>query len=195
MAKTSKKKKQKHRPEAEIQQLLSVMASHVNRRTGRPNYSLCAELTKVPRTTLKYYWESREGTKEVEEMKEFWRISFANEAKNQITKALQVTSIKLDRILEREQELDLAINLINKDGEISAADKKSLIAKLKAMKIEDIRSLSTFIGTMFDKHALSIGEATSRQENVNIGENVTTAELEEQARKLLKMDETVGGVH
>ena len=40
--------------------------------------------------------------------------------------------------------------------------KKSLIAKIRSLELHDIRSLTTAIGTLYDKKALAEGKPTDR---------------------------------
>ena len=69
---------------------------------------------------------------------------------------------RIDRAIEYEAELDEIIDeLKNSDNnEISPQTKTELIKTLNKLKVQDIKSLTVAIGTLYDKRALARGEST-----------------------------------
>ena len=86
-----------------------------------------------------------------------WRI---------IEKAQAKVERDLDRAIEKEKQIDNAITLLGTVGsEMSSSEIKATFKVLRELKIDDIGKLSTVMGTMYDKQALAMGDAT---ENVGV---------------------------
>ena len=73
---------------------------------------------------------------------------------------------QLSRAIEMENEIDALIDEVYEVDEdvMSDRDKNDTVKKLSRLKIEDIRALTTAIGTLYDKKALTDGKATSNTE-------------------------------
>lgn len=73
---------------------------------------------------------------------------------------------QLSRAIDREDEIDELIDEVyNADEDVlSDRDKNETARRLSRLKLEDIKALTTAIGTLYDKKALSDGKATSNTE-------------------------------
>ena len=87
---------------------------------------------------------------------------FIGNAWGVIDKGMQILTMRLERVLESEKELNELVNEMRKNGELSSEQIKELYKKLAAIKIEDPGKLATIIGTMYDKQALANNEPTSK---------------------------------
>ena len=69
---------------------------------------------------------------------------------------------RFDRALNSEADLDILIDEIfaADKTELTQNEKDKLIGKIRALQLQDIRAVTTAIGTLFDKRALANGEST-----------------------------------
>ncbi len=126
-----------------------------------------AELAKVlgiPESTLKTWRKEKEDDEEFAELRREKKAQFVNQAWNIIEDALKLGANRVKRALEHEAELDEIIDVISDDENLSDKMKSNLINKVRTLQIQGIKDISTFIGTLYDKQALAVGDATGRQE-------------------------------
>lgn len=95
---------------------------------------------------------------------------FADQATEIINKGLVLLSRRMNRAVEHEAELDDIIDEIwdIDDDEMSYKEKDKLVNKIKTLQLQNIKDITTAIGTLYDKRALSRGEMT---QNVNFATN------------------------
>jgi DNA-binding transcriptional MerR regulator len=127
----------------------------------------------IPVTTI-HNWDKNktEGAKEIKKelnSEELERIrkekkeEFVAKANDIIKKGLSLLDKRITRALEEEESLDeLICELVkkNNENELSIAEIKEIANKLKEMKVQRVSEITTAIGTLYDKQALAIGEAT-----------------------------------
>ena len=94
------------------------------------------------------------------------RADFSARADKIIDKGLRLLDRQLSRAIDREDEIDELIEEVyNADEDVlSDRDKNETARRLSRLKLEDIKALTTAIGTLYDKKALSDGKATSNTE-------------------------------
>ena len=94
------------------------------------------------------------------------RADFSARADKIIDKGLRLLDRQLSRAIDREDEIDELIDEVyNADEDVlSDRDKNETARRLSRLKLEDIKALTTAIGTLYDKKALSDGKATSNTE-------------------------------
>lgn len=87
---------------------------------------------------------------------------FVNDAWRLIGKTQSLLERRLDRILESEDAIDEVLDEICelKREDLSEARRKAIAAKISAIKVENVRDLSTVLGTLYDKQALASREPT-----------------------------------
>ena len=78
-----------------------------------------------------------------------------------IGKAQKLIDKRMNRAIEFENEIDALIDRIAIDDSLTDAEIKSIITKIKKLKLESATELSTVIGTLYDKQALANKEATA----------------------------------
>ena len=93
------------------------------------------------------------------------RADFSARADKIIDKGLRLLDRQLSRAIGREDEIDELIDEVyDAEDVLSDRDKIETAKKLSRLKLEDIKALTTAIGTLYDKKALTDGKATSNTE-------------------------------
>ena len=130
-------------------------------------YAVCGNASEVsrrlnvPLSTI-HKWLKRKTPDELDSLREEKKRDFVEKSSEIIDKSLMLLERRIDRAIEYEAELDEIIDeLKNSDNnEISPQTKTELIKTLNKLKVQDIKSLTVAIGTLYDKRALARGEST-----------------------------------
>ena len=145
------------------EQIYQIMASWAQTN----NFRESARQLDMPEATV------RKIVKENKDKEEFVKLcaekkeEFSKQADEIIKKGLTLLNRRFDRAINQEGELDILIDEIfaTNKCEISQDEKTKLVTKIKALQLQDVKAITTAIGTLFDKKALSEGKAT---ENVKV---------------------------
>ena len=127
----------------------------------------------IPITTI-HNWEKEKtdgarelkkelNSEELERIRKEKKEEFVAKANDIIKKGLSLLDKRITRALEEEESLDeLICELVkkNNENELSISEIKEIANKLKEMKVQRVSEITTAIGTLYDKQALAIGEAT-----------------------------------
>ena len=118
-------------------------------------------------STVKCIVDANKDKPEFEKLRNEKTKAFSEQASEIIDKGLRLLHRRLDRALESEEDLDLLIDEIydSPKTELTQDEKNRLIAKIKALQLQDVKSITTAIGTLYDKKALADGEST---DNVSV---------------------------
>lgn len=118
-------------------------------------------------TTVKSIVDSNKDKPEFVKLRNEKMNEFSSRASEIIQKGLTLLNKRLDRAIMYEDDLDVLINEIfaTSKTELSQDEKNKLINKIRALQLQDIKAITTAIGTLFDKKALADGTAT---ENVSV---------------------------
>ena len=84
---------------------------------------------------------------------------FVRSAWKNIELATKILTKRLSRALDEEEKVDSL--LIDEVEELSKEERKTLLRKVSALKVEDISKLSITLGTLYDKQALANEEPTA----------------------------------
>ncbi len=138
--------------------IYKIMASYALTQS----HSETARILGVSATTVKGIVDANKDKPEFVRLQGEKKEEFAKQATEIIEKGLLLLNRRFDRALASENELDALIEMVleSEKKEISSEEKARLIAKLKTFKVDDVKSITTAIGTLFDKRALSSGSAT-----------------------------------
>ena len=122
-----------------------------------------SKILNIPERTLKDWQDKPEKINpnfvelRNEKKKEFVEIAWSN-----ISKANTLLGKKLDKAILLEDKIENIINKILKSNkEMSATEINDFRRALSSMRIENVSQLSTLIGTLYDKQALSDNKPTS----------------------------------
>ena len=130
----------------------------------------------IPLTTVKDTVDKNKNKPEFEELRTQKQAEFSNKASEIIEKGLLLLNRRLNRAIESEEELDDLIDEVyfaDKD-EMSYTEKQAIINKIKNLQVQNIKDITTAIGTLYDKRALSRGEMT---QNVGFATNFDVEKL------------------
>lgn len=131
------------------------------------NYKETARDLNLPVTTVKSIVDSNKAKPEFVKLRNEKMSEFSERASEIIQKGLTLLDKRLDRAIAQEEDLDVLMDAIfatDKD-ELSQDEKNRLVCKIRALQLQDIRAITTAIGTLYDKRALAEGKAT---ENVAV---------------------------
>lgn len=128
------------------------------------NLKETARELNLPVTTVKSIVDSNKDKPEFVKLRNEKMNEFSNKASEIIQKGLTLLNKRLDRAICQEENLDVLIDEIfaTDKEELSQDEKNKLFNKVRALQLQDIKAITTAIGTLFDKKALADGNATER---------------------------------
>lgn len=135
------------------------------------SYKATAKALEIPVSTVST-WINRkkhEPPDEFEKLRTQNKERFIEQAGAVIDKGMQLLDKRFTRALEHETELDRMIEEALKDESLGNGEKQSLIKNLRSLQLQDIKAITTAIGTLYDKRALAQGEST---ENASVTFNL-----------------------
>lgn len=130
------------------------------------NFKETAKLLNMPVTTVKCIVDNNKDKPEFVKLRNEKMYEFSNRASEIIQKGLTLLNKRFDRAIASEEDLDLLIDEIfaSDKEELSQDEKIRLVNKIKALQLQDIKAITTAIGTLFDKKSLADGKPTERTE-------------------------------
>ena len=144
------------------------------------NYNMreTARTLNMPLTTVKEIVDKNKNAEQFEELRTQTEKAFAQKTTEIIEKGLLLLNKRLNRAIEHEEDLDDLIEEIwdIDEDEMSYKEKDKLVNKVKALQLQNIKDITTAIGTLYDKRALSRGEMT---QNVGFATNLSIDKLAE----------------
>lgn len=138
-------KGKKYNPEI-VEQALALFAIN-------DNVADVAKQLNLPESTIREW--AKQSKDDLDAIRNQKKREFVNNAWRIIEKANKLLEKKLDVALKNQGELDELLAKMR--GEL---DYKKLAEKVKAIKIDNLSSLTTAIGTLYDKQALCNREET-----------------------------------
>lgn len=127
-------------------------------------YATCGNIETVSKelniasNTIWAWIHSDKNKDKFEELRNKKKQEFVSDAWRIIEKANELLERKLDVALNNQVELqELLVRMRN---QITATKYNELVKKIKAIEIDNLGSLTTAIGTLYDKQALCNKEAT-----------------------------------
>lgn len=131
------------------------------------NYKETSRELKIPVATVKKIVDENKNKPEFKKLCNEKKAAFAEKATDIIDKGMDLLNRRFERAIEQEESLDILISEIfaTDREEISQDEKKRLVNKLRALQLQDVKAITTAIGTLYDKRALAKGEATENTRN------------------------------
>lgn len=131
------------------------------------NISYIARRLGVPRGTVfgwkKEFEKNKHCKDELEQLRQAKKQEFIVRAWQSINLAQTILEKRLDRAVKHEAEIDEMIDLvydIANEKEMDEKKRDALIAKIYALKCEDIGKLTSVVSLLYDKQALASCEPT-----------------------------------
>ncbi len=144
------------------------------------NYNMreTARTLNLPLSTVKDIVDKNKNADGFEELRTQTEKAFAQKTTEIIEKGLLLLNKRLNRAIEHEEDLDELIDEIwdIDDDEMSYKEKDKLVNKVKTLQLQNIKDITTAIGTLYDKRALSRGEMT---QNLGFATNLSIDKLAE----------------
>lgn len=142
------------------------------------NYEETARQLNMPSATVKDIVKANQDKEEFLELRRKKQDEFADKASEIIDKGLILLKRRMNRAIEEEETLDELIGEIEcmDDDDMSYQQKIATINKIKSLQLHNLKDLTTAIGTLYDKRALSKGEMT---QNVGFATNLSLEKLAE----------------
>lgn len=158
-------KGQKTTPEVIYQVMTSYAITH--------SYNQTAKDLGMPYATVRDLVKANKDKDEFVKLHQQKKDEFADKASEIIDKGLLLLNRRLNRAIEEESTLDDLIEEIwaTDDEEMSYQAKIAAVNKIKNMQLHNLKDITTAIGTMYDKRALSKGETT---QNIGLATNSET---------------------
>lgn len=124
----------------------------------------------IPLSTVKDIVDRNKDTEKWKRIRTQKQDEFVEKATEIIDKGLILLRRRLNRAINEEESLDLLIEEIfsTDKEEISQDEKNRLVTKIKQMQMQNVKDITTAIGTLYDKRALSRGEST---QNIDFATN------------------------
>ena len=124
--------------------------------------SVISKKLKIPQSTISS-WIKNKPSDEFDELREEKKRArtraFIEQADKIIKDGMELLTARFERALSKEAELDVLLDEIQGDTDMSPKQKEALIRKLKELQLSDVRSLTIAIATLYDKRELAKGQA------------------------------------
>ena len=149
------------------------------------NYKETARDLDLPYMTVKSIVDKNRDKPEFVKLRNEKMNEFSNRASEIIQKGLTLLNKRLDRAIASEEDLDILIDEIyaTDKEELSQDEKNRLVNKIRTLQVQNMKDITTAIGTLFDKKALADGKPTERTEIVGSDKLSKLAELAGYERK------------
>lgn len=137
--------------------------------TVNNSVSYVARELGLPRSTVKSWKEAfdreaeKGGEDTIAKLRKKKKEDFINDAWKLIDLSKGVLEKRLTRARDNEEALDELVDEICKLDykTLTSQQRQALYMKLAKIKVEDVKSLATVLGTLYDKQALANKEATA----------------------------------
>ena len=149
------------------------------------NYKETARDLDLPYMTVKSIVDKNKDKPEFVKLRNEKMSEFSSRASEIIKKGLTLLNKRLDRAIASEEDLDLLIDEIyaTDKEELSQDEKNRLVSKIRTLQVQNMKDITTAIGTLFDKKALADGKPTERTEIIGGDKLSKLAELAGYERK------------
>ena len=149
------------------------------------NYKETARELDLPYMTVKSIVDKNRDKPEFVKLRNEKMNEFSSRASEIIQKGLTLLNKRLDRAIASEEDLDILIDEIyaTDKEELSQDEKNRLVNKIRTLQVQNMKDITTAIGTQFDKKALADGKPTERTEIIGGDKLSKLAELAGYERK------------
>lgn len=144
------------------------------------NLTKTSKELKIPITTVSTIYKRNKDKKEFVSLRKKQERNFVEKADSIINKATDLLERRLNVALENQNELEELIDTIydatdEEGNKLKYKEREDLIKKITRLQLNNLPELTTAIGTLYDKRALSLGDPTVNN-NVTINIELTDDE-------------------
>lgn len=122
------------------------------------NLQETSKIIGVPANTISGWLKTKPPDK-FDELRNKNKQRFIDEAGKLIEKGMTLIDRRFTRAIEHENEINALIDVVF-DSEISQKEKEKVARKLSELQLQNIRDITTAVGTLYDKRALAQGDST-----------------------------------
>lgn len=129
------------------------------------NFSETARNLKIPVKTVEMIYKKNKDKKEFTKLCQEKKEEFVDKADRIVNKGTELLERKLTLALEKQEDLEMLIDEVMdvKDDDMKYKEKVDAIKKIAKLQLNNLSEITTAIGTIYDKRALSKGESTQNQ--------------------------------
>jgi len=96
----------------------------------------------------------------LEELRRVRKLNFAKKAWDMIEATQTLIERRIQRAIHKEDVLDELISMAAENTKLTADAREKIVNKISALRLDDLRALSSILATLYDKQALAIGDPT-----------------------------------
>lgn len=134
------------------------MAKHLF--AAENNFRAVAKKVGVSEATVRNWAKEWKQDPEFDVLCDKKKASFVEKADKIIDSGLELLMRRFNKALEFERELDVILRRLSEDDECEGSELTEFAKKTHELKLQNIREITTAIGTLYDKRALAKGEST-----------------------------------
>ena len=96
----------------------------------------------------------------LDELRRVRKLNFAKKAWDMIEATQALIERRIQRAIHKEDVLDELISMVAENTKLTADAREKIVNKISALRLDDLRALSSILATLYDKQALAIGDPT-----------------------------------
>ena len=104
--------------------------------------------------------EDKDGELTLDELRAKKKRDFVDNSWAIIEGAQAILKRRVERAIHKEDVIDEIISIVEDSENLTEEARKGLLRKLSAVRLDDIRALSSILATCYDKQALAAGDPT-----------------------------------
>lgn len=124
------------------------------------NFRAVAKKVGVSEATVRNWAKKWKQDPEFDVLCDKKKASFADKADKIIDSGLELLQRRFDKALKFERELDIILEKLSEEDACEPSEVTEFVKKTNELKLQNIREITTAIGTLYDKRALAKGEST-----------------------------------
>ena len=123
------------------------------------NYEQTAKDLNLPKPTVYHTVQRNKDKEEFKQLETKKKEEFADTATKIIDKGLRLLDRRITTALDNEEEIETLLEELSSQ-DMNKKTKTALYNKIKQLELQKLSEITTAVGTLYDKRALSRGEAT-----------------------------------
>lgn len=123
-------------------------------------------VANIIKATPNFAEVSEQKKEEIKEEAKEWSKQFRENTRDSIDIAIKLGNKKILQALEGDENIEKMMDKIL-DSKLGEKEKGQIIKTLTSILCVNLKEISTYVGTLYDKQALENGDPTSRSDNMN----------------------------
>ncbi len=101
----------------------------------------------------------------LDELRRVRKLNFAKKAWDMIEATQTLIERRINRAIHKEDVLDELVSMVAENTKLTADAREKIVNKISALRLDDLRALSSILATLYDKQALALGDPTVNLES------------------------------